>query len=459
MDNIKDFDNITYDEAVEYLLDIPRFTKKTNLENLKHLLEICEEPQKSYDKIHVAGTNGKGSVCAYLSSIMIEDGKKTGMFTSPHLKKINERIKVNGEDISDEDFLKTFKVVMMAITAHVSEGYSHPSFFEVLFAMAAVYFRNMRVDIAILETGLGGRLDATNVIDDPKLCIITRIDYDHTEILGDTIEKIATEKAGIIKKGVPVIFDYSGIAAWRVVRKACSINGSPFIAARSSDLNIKHKHSYIEFSDDSLFEGEVFRINTQALYQAENARLAVIACDYLKIDKSVIKRGLLNASWPGRMQQIEKNVYLDGAHNVCGIRAFLQSVKAIVSNESFAEKNIILVLAIVSDKDFDGMSKEIINSALFDDIIVTHVKGGRALEVQKLILSLNRHMYNHDGNTTLIFDGKVTRFNLHEVNIIGIEEIRDAIKYVSSIKGEDDIVFYAGSLYMIGDILKEEEND
>lgn len=459
MDNIKDFNNITYDEAVEYLLDIPRFMKKTDLKNLRHLLNIMQDPDEGFEIVHVAGTNGKGSVCAYLSSILIEDGKKCGLFTSPHLVKINERIKVNGKDISDEDFLRVFKTVMLAITAHMSEGYEHPSFFEVLCAMALYYFREQRVDYAVLETGLGGRLDATNVVEKPRLCIITTIDLDHTEILGDTIEKIATEKAGIIKKGVPVIFDYSGISAWKVVRKACVMNNCLFIVAKGNTLNVEVNENHIEFSDETLFDGEKFRINTVALYQADNARLAVMAARELGVEKAVIKRGLLEAFWPGRMQQIKKNVYLDGAHNVSGMKAFIKSARNIIRANPSMDRKITLVLAIVSDKDFDSMAKEIINSALFDDIIVTHVKSNRALEIQKLILSLSKYMYNHEGKTTFIYEGKATQFNLHEANIVGVEELTDAINYVVPYREENDIVFFAGSLYMIGDVLKKEVNN
>lgn len=460
MDNIKDFNNFTYDEAVEYLLDIPRFMKKTDLKNLRHLLEIMQNPDEGYEVVHVAGTNGKGSVCSYLSSILIADKKKCGLFTSPHLVKINERIKVDGIDISDEDFLRVFKIVMLGICAHMEEGYEHPSFFEVLTAMALFYFKEQRVDVAVLETGLGGRLDATNVIKKPRLCIITSISLDHTEILGDTIEKIAYEKAGIIKKGTPVIFDYSGVSAWKVVRKVCVINNCLFIVAKGNTLNVESKETYIEFSDDTIFEGEKFRINTQALYQAYNARLAVMAAIELGIDKVSIKTGLLESVWPGRMQQLKKNVYLDGAHNVDGMRAFIETARSIVRVNPSIDRKVTLVLAIVSDKDFDGMAKEIINSALFDDIIVTHVKSNRALEIQKIILSLSKYMYSHEGKTTFIYEGKATKLNLHEVNIVGIEEIKDAINYVLPYKEDDDIVFFAGSLYMIGDVLeKEVKND
>lgn len=459
MDNIKDFENMTYDEAVEYLLDIPRFMKKTDLKNLRHLLEIMQDPDEAYDVIHVAGTNGKGSVCSYLSSILIADKKKCGLFTSPHLVKVNERIKVDGKDISDEDFLRVFKTVMLAITAHMSEGYEHPSFFEVLCAMALYYFREQRVDFAILETGLGGRLDATNVVKKPRLCIITSIGLDHTEILGNTIEKIATEKAGIIKKDVPVIFDYSGVSAWKVVRKACVINKCLFIVAKGNTLNVELKGSHIEFSDNTIFDGEKFRINTVALYQAENARLAIMAARELGIEKAFIKSGLLDAFWPGRMQQIKQNVYLDGAHNVNGMKAFVNSARSILRANPVIDRKVTLVLAIVSDKDFDGMAKEIINSALFDDIIVTHVKSNRALEIQKIILSLSKYMYNHEGKTTFIYEGKATKLNLYEANIVGIEELSDAINYVLPYKEEDDVVFFAGSLYMIGDVLKKEVNN
>ena len=188
-----------YDEAVEYLLNIPKFSKKTTKENLLELLKRLGNPHKAMKIIHVAGTNGKGSVCAFLNTLLLAAKKQTGLFTSPHLVKMNERMRINGKDVSDERFLQVFQQVYQTVGQMLKQGFTHPSFFEYLFVMALVLFEKENVEYVILETGLGGRLDATNIIEHPMLTIITSISFDHTEILGDTLHKIAMEKAGIIK--------------------------------------------------------------------------------------------------------------------------------------------------------------------------------------------------------------------------------------------------------------------
>ena len=195
-----------YREAIAYILEIPKFTKKNSLEHTKDFLRILGNPEKGKKIIHVAGTNGKGSVCAYMQSLLLTEKKTVGFFTSPHLVKMNERIRIDGEEISDEMFLSTFDIVFAAVQKMKADGKPHPTFFEFLFAMAMTAFADSGVEYIILETGLGGRLDATNAIDVPFLTIITSISLDHTEILGETIEEIAAEKAGILKRDVPIIY-------------------------------------------------------------------------------------------------------------------------------------------------------------------------------------------------------------------------------------------------------------
>ncbi len=210
---------MNYEEAVAYLLDIPKFTSKNPLTHTKELLRLLGNPQEGKKVIHVAGTNGKGSVCAYLQALLLSEGKQVGFFTSPHLVKMNERIRFNQNMITDTQFLETFEVVYEKVKEMGSEGQAHATFFEFLFAMAMVAFEKENVEYIILETGLGGRLDCTNAVERPLLTIITSISLDHTEILGDTVEKIAMEKAGIIKTGVPVIFDGSNEEAADVIRR------------------------------------------------------------------------------------------------------------------------------------------------------------------------------------------------------------------------------------------------
>ena len=197
---------MNYEEAVKYISDIPKFTKKNSLEHTKKFLLELNIDVNKMKVIHVAGTNGKGSVCAIISNVLVECKKRTGLFVSPHLVEMNERIRINNEQIDNEEFTNAFNRVKYAADRMCERGYSHPTFFEFLFLMGMWEFNKENVEYAVLETGLGGRLDATNSIDNPYLTIITSIGMDHMEYLGDTIDKIAGEKAGIIKTGVPVIY-------------------------------------------------------------------------------------------------------------------------------------------------------------------------------------------------------------------------------------------------------------
>ena len=221
---------LNYREIVDYIEEIPKFTSKNPLDHTKALLKCLGDPQNQMQVIHVAGTNGKGSVCAYLDSMLRAGGYKVGLFTSPHLVKINERFKINGEMISDERFVKAFEEVQKIIKKAQEDGLDHPSYFETLFLMGMVVFKEADVDYVVLETGLGGRLDATNTVDHPLACIITSISLDHVEYLGDTIGKIAGEKAGIIKPQVPVIYDGHQPEASEVIEKRANELGSPAFA-------------------------------------------------------------------------------------------------------------------------------------------------------------------------------------------------------------------------------------
>lgn len=214
----KEPETFTYEEAAAYIEEIPKFTKKHTLEHTKTFLKRLGNPAADRKIVHVAGTNGKGSVCAYLQAILMAEGKRTGFFTSPHLVSVNERIRVDNIQIDNETFLKVFRKVLKIVRQMVEDGIEHPSYFEFLFGMGMTAFAETDVEYIILETGLGGRLDATNAIDNPALVIITSISLDHTAILGDTIEKIAGEKAGIIKPGVPVFFDGSSKKAAEVIK-------------------------------------------------------------------------------------------------------------------------------------------------------------------------------------------------------------------------------------------------
>ena len=208
-----------YEEAVKYILDIPKFTKKNDGDHTRKFLEYLGNPQEGLKVLHVAGTNGKGSVCAYLDGMLRSEGKRTGLFTSPHLVKINERIVLDGEEIPDDRFCEVFERTLTAVKKMEGEGLAHPTFFEFLFGMAMLAFAEGGMEYAVLETGLGGRLDATNAVEQPLVSIITSIGMDHMEYLGDTIGEIASEKAGIIKSGVPVFYAQTSEESDEVIRR------------------------------------------------------------------------------------------------------------------------------------------------------------------------------------------------------------------------------------------------
>ena len=197
---------MTYQEAVNYILEIPKFTKKNDREHTRAFLRYLGDPQEHMKVLHVAGTNGKGSVCAYLDGMLRSEGKRTGLFTSPHLVKMNERIVTGGEQISDAQFCAVFEKTRKAVESMEAQGLAHPTFFEFLFGMALAAFAEAGTEYAVIETGLGGRLDATSAVEDPAVCVITSIGLDHMEYLGHTLGEIAGEKAGIIRPGVPVFY-------------------------------------------------------------------------------------------------------------------------------------------------------------------------------------------------------------------------------------------------------------
>ena len=254
----KEPETFTYEEAAAYIEEIPKFTKKHTLEHTKTFLKRLGNPAADRKIVHVAGTNGKGSVCAYLQAILMAEGKRTGFFTSPNLVSVNERIRVDNIQIDNETFLKVFRKVLKIVRQMVEDGIEHPSYFEFLFGMGMTAFAETDVEYIILETGLGGRLDATNAIDNPALAIITSISLDHTAILGDTIEKIAGEKAGIIKPGVPVFFDGSSKKAAEVIKAKASELGVSCREVTKNAYEIQEVHrKYIAFSSRSAYDKDV----------------------------------------------------------------------------------------------------------------------------------------------------------------------------------------------------------
>lgn len=424
---------VTYEEACEYILDIPKFAGKHTLADTKELLGRLTGSRIESKIIHVAGTNGKGSVCAYLQSILRAAGFHVGMFISPHLETMRERILYDGEMIPQESFVKAFELVREESDRQKEK---HPSFFEFLFLMGMCYFKEKEPDYIILETGLGGRLDATNCIAKPKLCVITEIGFDHMQYLGNTFVEIAGEKAGIIKPGTPVVYLDKREETSRVIEQTAAGLETPAIAVKKSQIGrpVMRKKS-IDFSfSNGYYRYDNLILRTTAAYQTENASVALVAARSLKEERiadEAIRKGLYDAFWPGRMEEILPRVFLDGAHNEDGIEAFLTSVSAANTEQEKAAGKRLLLFGVVADKQYDKMISRIAASQLFSHIAVTVLASDRSASIDKLKVAWAQY--------------KTADCSFHE-------SAEEAFHYIQSIQKEADTIYIAGSLYLVGQI-------
>lgn len=418
----------TYEEAVNYILDIPRFTKKNDTSHTKAFLKFLGDPQEDLKILHVAGTNGKGSVCAYLDAMLRAEGKHTGLFTSPHLVRMNERIVLDGVQIKDESFCQVFEEALSKVREMQDAGMPHPTFFEFLFGMAMLAFQKAGVEYAVLETGLGGRLDATNAVEHPLVTVITSIGMDHMEYLGDTIGKIAQEKAGIIKPGVPVFYAQTCEESDCVIRHTAEKRHS-FCKKIGKDayeiLGIEDKH--IAFSCMNAYYGNTtWKLNNIGVYQPGNALLAMEAMHFLFGETGhpgLWRQALAEVKWAGRMEEILPDVYVDGAHNISAVEAFAQSVP------ENAEGNVILFSA-VQDKEYREMIACLCRNVQAELYVVAQIGDGRAADAA----ALGR-----------LFEEYTDR------PVVVKETVEDAFRY--AIKNQRGRTVYClGSLYLTGEI-------
>lgn len=417
----------TYEQAVEYILDIPKFTQKNDVKATKSFLKELGNPEKGMKIIHIAGTNGKGSVCAYLRSILEEGGFSAGMFTSPHLVDIRERFLISGEMVTKEQFYEAFLQVYSRI-----KGEYHPTFFEYLFFMAMLIFKEKRVDYCILETGLGGRLDATNAVEEKEVCIITKIGFDHMEYLGNTLSEIAGEKAGIITQKTPVVY-YAGKEEVNKIieKKAEEENCQIFPVFAECDAICKNTNKNIDFSFHSRYYGYIKLIlSTHALYQTENAALAVTAIEAMglsgTITKAQLKEGLQRSVWEGRMEEVKPGIILDGAHNEDGMEAFLDT-----AGKDACEGKRMLLFSALHDKRYEVMVSKIQDSGLFSVIGIAPVDNVRAATENELETIFKQYKNS---------------------NIICYSSAEEAFEQMQMLKGEKDRLYAAGSLYLVGQL-------
>ena len=414
--------------AVEYLDRTPKFAKKNSPDTIREYLRRLGDPQRGMKIIHVAGTNGKGSVCNFLSNCLREAGHSVGLFISPHLITVRERMSVDGELITEEEFLDAFQRVMRVYETDESQELPHPLYFEFLFFIGMLWFSKKSPDYLILETGLGGRLDATNALPDKEITVITRIGLDHTAILGETLGEIAGEKAGILRNGCPAVFLDEPEEACRVIRKTAEETGAPFSIVSGDQWEVLGlSENGIDFSlRSSYYKNLRARIRTAAPYQCENAALAAEAF-------RILLKGMDAGSDPQ-----PADVFIDGAHNPDGMRAFLEGVKMIAEGDTpaSAPAKRILLFSCVRDKNYREELGMIVGSGLFTDIAAVPMKGQRALGAEELKACITEYANKN-----------ADRIRVHETG-----SVRDAVERFILRRESGGQVFAAGSLYLIGEI-------
>jgi dihydrofolate synthase/folylpolyglutamate synthase len=425
---------ITYSEAIDYIYDLTKYGIKLGLKNINYLLYLLGEPHKKLKIIHVAGTNGKGSTCSSISSILQSDGYKVGLYTSPHLVDFAERIKINHKLIDRKKVSELLERIKPCIEKVAdTPSYNHPTFFEVITSMAFLYFFEEQVDFLVLEVGLGGRLDATNVCE-PLISVITHIDYDHMDQLGNSLKEIAREKGGIIKPEGIVISSNQYEEVYNEIKKIAEEKNS-LIYSVGREITYKIVKSDINgviFDLKGIYH-EYKNLHTPLLgrHQADNSATAISAIEALKIrgvniTEKAIRVGLEKVKWTGRLEIIQNNpiLVLDGAHNPNGVKVVRDALK-----EIFSYHRLILVLAIFADKDYKKMIQIIVPNA--DLIIATKTENPRATSPR--IIAKEAAQY------------------IDQNKIIVTENIPQAINCALSNSNEDDLICITGSLYTVGE--------
>ncbi len=439
---------MSYSETINYLYSLQKFGLKMGLSNTESLLKILGNPEKDFLSIHVAGTNGKGSTSRIIAGLLEGLSLRTGLFTSPHLVRFTERIRVNSKEISENDVVRLTEYIKGRIPEDIK-----PTFFEFVTALAFKYFSEKKIDIGVIEVGMGGRLDATNVIR-PQVSVITSISMDHREFLGNTIESIAKEKAGIIKKGVPVVSTLQEQPAIEVIAMKASEEGSPLyiygrdFAGRLKDLSVKG--IVFDYEDAEVILKDLFLPLTGA-HQLENACLAIKSvlllikkgaivrkCDSATANSSaylgpLFKKSLSNLCWPGRLELFLKdNIHylFDGAHNPQAVLSLQRAIQEIYLR---SYKRVILVLGIMADKDIEEMLKPIME--ISDIIIATSPDYKRAIAPQRLASMIK----------------KVREQTKKPCEVFSKPDIASAMELAKGLYRQGDLVVITGSFYTVGE--------
>jgi dihydrofolate synthase / folylpolyglutamate synthase len=434
---------MNYESAVRYLLTLGRelaaptqaAAAKFNLENITVLMERLGRPDRAYPSVHIAGTNGKGSTAAFLEAILRDAGFRTGLNTSPHLERINERIRIAGEEISDELFAELFTQILAVIEELLAEGKlrAHPTYFECVTALAFEAFARERVEFAVVEVGLGGRLDATNLLT-PVVSVITRIDFDHENFLGHSLREIAGEKAGILKASVPAVFAPQLPEAGEVLRAKAEELQCPVVETEKVFRVIRKEmqNGCIRAEVEEGGTGERLAIAPQLAgrFQLQNALNAVATATVLqerkyRITGENIVRGIAAARWPGRIEKLQSSpdVYLDGAHNPGAARELARFME-----ENFAGRKVYLIYAAMRDKAVDEVTGLLFPHA--EEVTFTEARTPRAISAAQLEEIAGHHARRHSA----------------------IPDAEKAVQAALAKATPHDVIVITGSLYLVGQV-------
>ncbi len=423
---------MNYQEALAYINDKEKYGSRLGLDSIRTLLKHLGDPHKGINYIHVGGTNGKGSTSAYLAQCLKEAGYRTGLYTSPYLERFTERIQINGEDIPQKILGEITTKVKVAADKMVQSGLEHPTTFELVTAVGFEYFSRSKVDFVILEVGLGGRFDSTNVIESSIASVITTIDYDHTDVLGDTLAKIAYQKAGIIKENGLVISYPQDKEAEQVIRNVADEYNADYVKMPADNLDVNsstHKGSVFDFE----YKGIKYQnlvIGMLGEYQIMNATLAITTLIELKdrglveFTEEQLRNALLSTRWKGRLEVIATDpiFLIDGAHNLQGVRLLAKSVAM------FPYKRLILGMSVLKDKDYTHMIEKLV--PLASEVVVTEVNMPRKLAAELL--------------------GEEVRKLTPNVHVE--KTLEGAVRKTIELANKDDMILFGGSLYMIGEV-------
>jgi dihydrofolate synthase/folylpolyglutamate synthase len=434
---------MNYESAVRYLLSLGRelaaptqaAAAKFNLENITILLERLGRPDRAYPCVHIAGTNGKGSTAAFLEKILRDASFRTGLNTSPHLERINERIRISGEEIADERFAEIFTRVHAVIEELLAEGKlrAHPTYFECVTALAFEAFAREHVDFAVIEVGLGGRLDATNVVS-PLVSIVTRIDFDHENFLGHSLREIAGEKAGILKPQVPAVFAAQLPEAREVLLERAKELRCPVVETGEvfSVENEAMESGLARATAVEIASGKTFSLEPRLAgrFQLQNALNAVAAARILqnrtyRITDENIETGIATTEWPGRLERLQTrpDVYLDGAHNPGAAKELARFLE-----ENFVGRRVYLIFGAMRDKAVDEVTGMLFPRA--QEVIFTQPRTPRAVSARQLAEMAGDH---------------AKKFAV-------IEDAEHALESALSKAGPEDAIFITGSLYLVGEM-------